>query len=230
MRKMNEEFSMEELNRAITNCRDKSSPGMDAIEYKMIKGLERGHRLILLELFNHSFFTGHLYKDWKLNQTIFIDKGNKIKVRPITMSSCMCKIMERLINERLIWIAESRGWLNKTQNGFRKGRSCLDNLTRITADVEINLNEGGKVLAAFLDVKSAYDNVIGNVLIDQLIRKGCPSNMVRFIQNWIRDRITKFIVGEGRDYMCVVNKGLPQGGVINPILYSIYTADITVRR
>lgn len=144
------------------------------------------------------------------------------------MSSCMCKVMERIINERLVWIAESRGWIDKTQNGFRRGRSCLDNLTRITADVEINLNEGGKVLAAFLDVKSAYDNVIGSVLVDQLIRKGCPANIVRFVQNWIRDRTIKFIIGEGKDYTCVVNKGLPQG-VISPTLYGIYTTDITER-
>lgn len=58
IKEMNEEFSMEELNRAIDNCRDKSSPGMDGIEYKMIKGLQRGHRLILLDLFNYSFLTG----------------------------------------------------------------------------------------------------------------------------------------------------------------------------
>lgn len=95
----------------------------------------------------------------------------------------------------------------------------MDNLSRITADVEINLNEGGKVLAAFLNVKSAYDNVIGSVLIDQLFKKGCPANIVRFVQNWIRDRTTKFIIGEGKDYTCVVNKGLPQGGVISPTLY-----------
>lgn len=59
---------------------------------------------------------------------IFIDKGNKEKVRPITMSSCVAKVFERMINERLNWWAERSGILEEWQNGFRRGRSCLDNL------------------------------------------------------------------------------------------------------
>lgn len=75
MKEMNKEFGLEELNRAIDNCKDKSSPGVDEIEYKMIKDLEKRHRLILLDLFNYLFLSGYLYKDWKINQIIFIDKG-----------------------------------------------------------------------------------------------------------------------------------------------------------
>lgn len=57
MKKMNCEFSIQELDRPIANCKDKSSSGVDGIEYKMIKGLDKEFRMILLELINFSFRT-----------------------------------------------------------------------------------------------------------------------------------------------------------------------------
>lgn len=58
---MNSKFSMEELNRAIMSYKDKSSPGMDGIEYKMIKGLCQGMKEIMLILFNEVFERGYLF-------------------------------------------------------------------------------------------------------------------------------------------------------------------------
>lgn len=225
MEKMNRKFSMAELDRAIESAEVKSSPDVDGIEYRMIKGLCEGVKEIFLSLINEAFERGYIFGDWKINQTIFIDKGNKKKVRPITMS-CMGKIMERMVNERLMWIVETNRWLDKTQNGFRRGRSCTDNITRLTADIEISLQEGKKVAAAFLDVKSAYDNV-RKILVKQLIDRQCPTNIIRFIQEWMRDRNTRFVLGNKEIVLRKVNKGLPQGGVISPTLYSIYTAEIT---
>lgn len=40
------------------------------------------------------------------------------------MSSCISKILERMINERVNWLAEREGWFDENQNGFRRGRSC----------------------------------------------------------------------------------------------------------
>lgn len=95
-------FKREELDRAIESSRDKSSPGLDKVEYKMIKGLSDKSRDELLCRINYAFEKGKIYNDWKLAKTIFIDKKDKNKVRPITMSSCLGKIMERMINGRLV--------------------------------------------------------------------------------------------------------------------------------
>lgn len=53
-------------------------------------------------------------KEWKRNQVIFIDKSNKEKVRPITMSSCVGKILERMINDRLMWWLEHNKLLDES--------------------------------------------------------------------------------------------------------------------
>lgn len=78
--------------------------------------------------------------------------------------------MERIINERLIWWAEYN-ILDPNQNGFCKGRSCADNLLKITTDIKICIDKSEYMLIAFLDVTSAYDNVKYPTLITKLREK-----------------------------------------------------------
>lgn len=66
------------------------------------------------------------------------------------MESCWNKVTERIINSRLVWWAEKK-ILDENQNGFRRGRGCVDNLIEFTVDIRKSLLEGKKVIAAFLD-------------------------------------------------------------------------------
>lgn len=118
---MNDRFTKIKLDRALAGCKDKSSPGLAQIEYKMIKCLPLYLKKCLLNRFNYAYSNSFLYDDWKRIQTIFIAKKNKKKVRPISMSSSVGKVLERMVNERLIWMAEREGWLDRNQNGFRRG-------------------------------------------------------------------------------------------------------------
>lgn len=90
-----------ELENALKNVKTKSSPGLDHIEYKMLQKCGRRMKIELLKIFNECFKKNFMMKEWKRNQVIFIDKPNKEKVRPITMSSCVGKILERIVNDRL---------------------------------------------------------------------------------------------------------------------------------
>lgn len=191
-------FSEEEFERALQYTKKTSSPGRDGIEYIMLKLLPRKYKNELLQIMNFCFENGVMMNDWKDNDTIFIDKGNKEKVRPITMSSCVSKILERMINERLMWWAENRGILNNEQNGFRRGRSCLDNLVRLRMKVDIASRTGEKMAVAFLDVNAAYDNVLKDVLIEKMVEAGCPTRVTRYVEEWMTGRRTRFLIGEDR--------------------------------
>jgi potassium voltage-gated channel Eag-related subfamily H protein 8 len=84
-------------------------------------------------LINDIWETGNLTSIWKLADVILIPKPSKdhsepSNYRPIALTSCVCKTMERMINARLIWFLESNGLLSNIQCGFRQGRSTLDHL------------------------------------------------------------------------------------------------------
>ncbi|XP_024884198.1 uncharacterized protein LOC112462567 isoform X5 [Temnothorax curvispinosus] len=145
-------FLRAELDRAITMARRDSAPGLDGVEYKMLRLLP--------------------------------DSGRE-KVRPISLSSCVGKLMERLINERLMWWAENEDKFSKSQSGFRRGKSCADNLARITADIRASICSNEYTLAAFLDVSAAYDCVNYWIMMDKLVALQCPVNIARFISKWL---------------------------------------------
>lgn len=87
----------------------------------MIKEIPSEYRYLLLEIINEIWISALIPQPWREYQVHFIDKIGKNKVRPIALSSCMGKIVERIINERLVWWAEKNKVIHSSQNGFRKG-------------------------------------------------------------------------------------------------------------
>lgn len=83
------------------------------------------------------------------------------------MSSCVGKIMENMLNERLIWISKKDKWFDKDQNGFRRGKTCINNLVNLIAEAELSMKTDSNTIAAFLDVSSAYDNVRIDILYNR---------------------------------------------------------------
>lgn len=137
--------------------------------------------------------------------------------------------MERLINERLIWWLERNNKLDPMQIGFRRGKSCMENLTKMIADITSVSLDGEYTSVAFLDVTSAYD-VNFNIMTKKLREEGCPSEIYNFICNWLQPRDTTFIVNNQTVEHRRVFRGLPQGAVLSPILYALYTNKITRER
>lgn len=138
----------------------------------------------------------------------------------------MGKLLERIINTRLGWWAEKKGILDKNQNGFRKGRGCLDNLLELTINVRRGFYGKKKTIAVFLDITSAYDNVKGRILIKKLKEEGCPEEIVRYINEFMKERDVRFLIGEEEYEDMTLNQRLPQGGMLSLILYAIYTKNI----
>ncbi|XP_071650607.1 uncharacterized protein [Temnothorax longispinosus] len=108
----------------------------------MLKDLTEEMEEVLLEICNEVWTTDWFPEDWRKYQTIFIDKAGKEKVRPIALSSCVGKVMKRMVNERMVWWAERNNKLARDQNGFRRGRSCEENLVRLTTDIRNDLSIG----------------------------------------------------------------------------------------
>lgn len=88
---LNDPFCRAEFDRALRSCRDKSSPGLDGIDYKMLKCLPDVYRNKLLDRMNFAFQNCKMFEDWKNILTMFIGKKDQKKVRPISMSSCVVK-------------------------------------------------------------------------------------------------------------------------------------------
>ena len=120
----------------------------------MLKHLPASSLQALLGIFNHIWTTGDFHEDWRLATVIPIPKPGKdpaepTNYRPIALTSCLCKTLERLINKRLIWYLESYNLLSRYQSGFRAGHSTNDNLVRLETFIRDAFVKKEHVVAAF---------------------------------------------------------------------------------
>lgn len=223
-------FSMQELRLVLSSLKD-SSPGPDGIPYSFL--VNAGEKLLsyYLEMINLMLDTGFVPAAMKTQIIIPVlkpgkDPENPDSYRPIAMSSVLTKIVEHLIKNRLEWLIESRNILPQSQYGFRKGRGTLDSLSIFVTDIRLSFSRNESVVAAFLDICSAYDNVILSVLKFKMEKLGLPRKIINFIFNLFLDRTAQLRVDGEIKCSRSVHKGLPQGSVLSPILFNLYTYDL----
>ena len=105
---------------------------------------------------------GKFPEDWHKAVIIPIPKLGKDKTeatnyRPIALTSCICKTMERMINDRLIWFLESNNLISGNQAGFRKNYSTNDHLVRLESFIRDAFIKKEHCVAIFFDLEKAYD-------------------------------------------------------------------------
>lgn len=227
-----QDISYWEMESILNTKKKDSATGKDEISYLMIKNLPTEAKKIILNKYNECWRTGDIPEHWKNVIIVPILKPGKNpelseNYRAIALTSCLSKILENIIKNRLEQYIESKRLLPKKQIGFRRGKGTLDAITYLTTYIQNGFIKDEITIGVFLDIKSAYDHVDIYKLYSSLLNMEIPiqiANIVLgYLQNrntWIRDR--EYILhGPGK-----TNIGLPQGSPLSPILFNIYTASL----
>ena len=226
----NSDIRIEELYQALESTKD-TSPGEDEITYPLIKNLAQSNLLELLDIFNQIFQTGSYPQCWKTGLVIPILKPNKPKeevtsYRPITLLSCMSKLFERVLKQRLEYIMETRNLFHESQCGFRRGKSTIDILLRVENQIRKSINENKVCLVVYIDLSSAFDTVWGEGMIYKLMKLGVQGKLLQILCSFLENRKIKVTIGGESSTVKDMNAGTPQGAVLSPILFNIMMQDI----
>ena len=176
----------------IIYMKDNKSPGVDGIPPKLLLEIVEQISIPLATVFNLSLEEGIVPLEWKEANIIPLFKtGSRNKsenYRPVSLTSVICKLLERLIKDHLVDFLVKNKLINPSQHGFLKARSCLTNMLCFLEEVTKWLDEGSPVDIIYLDFKKAFDKVPHQRLLLKLKAHGIGNGMINWIEKWLIDR------------------------------------------
>ena len=146
--------------------------------------------------------------------------------RGISLLSAVYKVFCTVLRMRLELYLEGNQLLCEEQNGFRKERSCIDNIMMLTMIGRKIIKRKGSMFGDRIDLKKAYDSVDRFALWNKLRSLGIGGKIFNSIQAIYSDLKCKVKVGDKCSDSFPVDVGLRQGCVLSTILFSAYVGDL----
>ena len=229
--RFNSRFTLEELKNNIKDLPGDKATGDDEVHNQFLKNLEDHTLIELLGLINRSWRRGEVPSTWRHSLIIPILKNGKPasdpnSYRPVSLISCVSKVMEKMVAGRLYWQMERDNIFKEQQSGFRKGRSTEDLLLKLEHTVRASLVNRQVTVAVFFDLKQAFDNVNHELLLFKLARSGVKGRMLCWIEQFLKNRTFQYMVDDSKSDTKHIKRGLPQGSILSPTLFNIMLYDL----
>ena len=185
------------------------------------------------KIINSSITTGYVPASFKqayitpLLKKPGLDENVAANYRPVSNLSVLSKLLERVVSHQLDQHLSSAGYLPEHQSAYRKHHSTETALTRVCSDLITRLDRGDFSLMAFLDLSAAFDTVDKSILLHRLSRTfGIGGAALEWFNSYLTDR-TEYVLYRGvKSPVRTVKFGVPQGLVLGPVLFVLYTADL----
>ena len=224
------EISEEDIKNAIGAMDQNSSAGPDGIPAKFLIKTKEKIALPLGMIMRKSIDQAKIPDVLKLAFITPIHKGgSKLRpenYRPVSLTSHIMKIFERVVKDQLIKHLIDHNLINQGQHGFVPGRSTqtqlLDHFCRAYEAIE----EGARLDTVYLDFAKAFDKVDHKILLIKLAENKIKGKLGIWIKEFLSNRKFKVVANGERSKEQDVKSGVPQGTVLASILFVIMINDI----
>ena len=225
------EPTTKDINNIFKSLQPKKSTGFDEISSKLVKDLKfeliTPIKIILTKMIREKTFPDI----WKIAKVIpLFKKGDKQEVgnyRPISLLPALSKIAEKFIAKQIYDYLETKNLFPQTQFGFRRGKSTAQAITNLVYELEHRNKKQEKYALIMIDFSKAFDLIDHKILTDKLRKLGFQENAILLIKLYLSHR-KQFVYCNDKKSSTITlsSTGAPQGSVIGPLLYLIYTIDI----
>ena len=221
---LEEGIGIEEVIAVIAKLKNGKAPGICGISAEMLKAGGSAVAKWLHRIINLMWTTGEVPADWTKAVIVPIHKkGSKMicsNYRGISLLSIPCKVYTRKLDGRVRSITESK--VMEVQGGFRRGRSCVDQVFTIRQLSEKVLEKNGQMAVACADLEKAYDNVCREKLWRLLDEYGVKGNLMKAIRSLYTGSQACARVGGRLSEWFPISQGVRQGCVLSPWLFNVF--------
>lgn len=205
--------------------------GMDGIGLSMILNCCPYIIPFIVHLVNYCIETASFPSIWKSSFLLPIPKvalpTQLSELRPISILPTMSKIVERILEGQIKNYVDKYNLLPSFQSGFRRDYSCATALLKVTDDILQAADRGELTTLVLLDYSKAFDRLNHQLLLAILQHLGFKNDACKLIKSYLTGRSQAVkIQGQQSTSKCVTS-GVPQGSILGPLLFTLYTSQLT---
>ena len=225
------DITNEDILQAIKSTKINSAPGPDTVPAVLLHKCADTLLTPLKAIMEKSLRNSDIPASWKeANITpIYKGKGDKSdpsQYRPISLTSQIIKLLERIIRIYMIHYLESNDLLPESQHGFRPNRSTVSQLLEQYEHILDALVSKHNLDIIMLDYAKAFDKINHSILLFKLKKLGISGKLGKWIGNFLLNRTQKVSIDGHSSTTSAVISGVPQGTILGPVLFLVYIADI----